>query len=405
MSEQKGTEAITFKETGSLNGFTGFDNEVSQVDDSFWDDKPKDPETDPKEVIEQVNADDNPDGDNNPPKTDEELAEELFPGEVADDVDDEIEIEDDPKPNGDGTVKETKPKKTKVDSITILETLKERGLADFELEEGEEMTEELAEELLEESYDAGVENRIKELFEDLPPVVKQLNQFVINGGNPAEFFNHVNKFQKVGITSDMDLKDEKNQEKVVRQLMKEEGEDDEVIEAQIEFYKDSGKLSTIAEKKFDKWNKAKEKQEEQMVQQQTQQRIINKQKLKEYKQNLSQKVTSLDLGEVKFSRKEVKEIPSYIADKTVKLQNGASISQRDVDLYDVLDNEKASLQLAYLLKNRNEDGTFNFKGIEKNVNTKITKEVKNNIRRNDKQTPSMSVHSGSSQKRELHDYF
>ncbi len=400
MSEQKGTEAITFKETGSLDGFTGFDNEVSQVDDSFWDDEPKDPETDPKEVIEQVNADDDPNGgDDNPPKTDEELAEELFPGEVANDVD------DDPKPKGDGTNQEPKPKKTKVDSITILETLKERGLADFELEEGQEMTEELAEELLEESYDAGVENRIKELFEDLPPVAKQFNQFVINGGNPVEFFNHMNKVQKVGITPDMDLKDEKNQEKVVRQLMKEEGEDDEVIEAQIEFYKDSGKLGTIAEKKFEKWNKQREDAEEQMVQQQAQQRIINKQKLKEYKQNLSQKVTSLDLGEVKFSRKDAKEIPSYIADKTVKLQNGASISQRDVDLYDVLDNEKASLQLAYLLRNRNEDGTFNFKGIEKAVNTKVTKQVKENIRRNNKQTPSMSVHSGSSQKRELHDYF
>lgn len=405
-NREKNADLITFKETGSLDGFTGFDNEISQVDNSFWDDDTDESNTEPDKVMKDAMADDIEQEET--PKTTEELKEELFPGDIADDTDDEQEYEetveevDTDVQNG---VKAVKPKVDKLNSISLLESLKERGLADYELEDDEEMTEELAESLIEESFEAGVENRIKELFEDFPPIVQQFNKYVIDGGDPSNFFKHVNNSQKLGITSDIDLTDEKNQEKVVRQLMREEGEDEELIEAQIEFYKDSGKLSSIANRKFEKWNTKRKQEEQKMLEQQAQQRVINKQKLREYKQNLSSNIPNLNLGEIKLSRKDTKELPSYIVDKTIKLQNGSNISQRDADLYDVLDNEKASVQLAYLLRNRNSDGTFNFKNIEKTINTKITKEVKNNIRRNSKLTPSTSIYSGSSQKRELYDYF
>ena len=85
------------------------------------------------------------------------------------------------------------------------------------------------------------------------------------------------------------------------------------------------------------------------------------------------------------------------------MNNGAVVTPFNQALMETMQNEKASIQLAVLLKNRKEDGTFDFSQIEKTATTKIAREVKNNLRQN-KETPRKSIETNS-QSRSLADYF
>ena len=106
------------------------------------------------------------------------------------------------------------------------------------------------------------------------------------------------------------------------------------------------------------------------------------------------------------NRKDVKDLPSYVNDRTVKLDNGSTITEMQKDLfYDIPNNKQAMAQLAILLKNRNEDGTFNFERIEKSAKTSAYKNVKNNIRRSKQEIPNGSKTGKIKPSRSLADFF
>lgn len=404
MSEKtKEQDAVTFKETGSLDDFIGFENTTNGPGDDFWDDDTAEVNTDAKTVVEDVEVEESK-------KTTEEIADELF---TDTEIDEEVETEVDDEPSGENDIEkentsdEVKKKTTpKATSVSTIELLKEKGLIDYELEEGEELTEELADNLIEDKFDEGVDNRIEELFGELPDIVKQLNKFAMNGGDVNKFFNQIATTSASTLKVGMDLEKEENQEIAIRQILKAEDNDDDYIDSQIEFLKDSGRLKSFAEKKYNKWEESENRKQQELFNKQANLKKKQKEQLREYKKNLTRLVSETeDLGEIKLSRRDRKDLPSYVADKNIKLQNGALISQRDKDLYEVLQDEKASLQLAYLLRNRNKDKSFNFKNIETLVTTKVAKKVKENVRRNKTNTPKKSGSSGSSQRRELADYF
>lgn len=70
-------------------------------------------------------------------------------------------------------------------------------------------------------------------------------KYVHNGGDYRDLLDTLAESSE--IDEDIDITDEKNQEKILKVLMSQDGEDDEIIEAQIEFLKESGKLASIAE--------------------------------------------------------------------------------------------------------------------------------------------------------------
>jgi hypothetical protein len=93
-------------------------------------------------------------------------------------------------------------------------------------------------------------------------------------------------------------------------------------------------------------------------------------------------------------------------DKTVKLQNGTTITQMQKELfYDLPKNEKALIQLATLLKNRNEDGSFNFDSIVKSTKTKVVQEVRQELRRNKSSILGNSTTQSKQSDKSLADYF
>ena len=317
---------------------------------------------------------------------------------------------DDDNPNPDATDVETPgaaPKrggKEQTNStIAAAQLLMDKGIVDYELEEGEELDEDTALELLEEGFESGVENRISELLGGLPNELQALNKYVLNGGDMNDFLSKMNTMgASTGITATLDISNEKNQELVVRQMYEDEGMDDDFIDTQLESLKDTGKLGAFARKRFEKWKEQDNKVSQQAAQQQELQAKAQREKARQYYSSLKTAVNGEFEG-IKLSAKDKNEIPGFMTDRNIKLSNGAVVTPFNQNLMEVLQNETASIQLAKLLRDRKKDGTFDFSQLEKVATTKVTKEVKDNIRRN-RETPRKSTEV-QTQSRSLADYF
>lgn len=287
----------------------------------------------------------------------------------------------------------------------ILNKLKEKGLIDFELEENEELTEELAEELLVDKFDESVENKVAELMTELPDEKKQAVQFLLKGGNLSDLANAFSNDASIDLN--VDLEKEEVQLSVLKKLLKLEDKDDEEIEAEIEFLKDSGKLKTMTEKKFNKYKKEVEEDQKEFLDSQETAKEEEKKAIKLAKGKIASFLTENEaVNGIKFSKDDKKILPSYMNDKSIKLQNGSFITQMQKELfYDLPKNQEALIQLATLLKNRNEDGSFNFESIVKDTRTKVTREVKQNVRRDNTSIPGNSTIKGKESNKSLSDYF
>lgn len=299
-----------------------------------------------------------------------------------------------------GKKKEKNPEEiTTISDVNIVMKLKERGLIDFDLEEGQELTEEEASDLLEESLEAAVQQNLADIFKDLHPIVKDFNKFVSDGGDPMEFIKtHKNHAEK-GLSLGMDLSKDETQEKVLRLLFAEEGLDDDLIDSQIDFLKDNGKLKNLSEKKYQTWSKSVAEEQRKLLEKQEEDKKNKKEKEKKYRRDLADFIASNDtVGNLKLNKGDKNSLTSYIMDRNVKLQNGQFISSFYADLNSVLGNTEAIVQLAKLLKLRDKAGKFSFKEIEKDIETSVTKKIKDKINNEDNHTPSNRQASGFKKK-------
>jgi len=312
----------------------------------------------------------------------------------------EEEIFSDEEEETEGKKKEKNSEETTtISDVNIVMKLKERGLIDFDLEEGQELTEEEASDLLEESLEAAVQQNLADIFRDLPPIVKDFNKFVSDGGDPMEFIKtHKNHAEK-GLSLGMDLSKDETQEKVLRILFAEEGLDDDLIDSQIDFLKDNGKLKSLSEKKYQIWSKSVAEEQRKLLEKQEEDKKDKKEKEKKYRRDLADFITSNDtVGDLKLNKRDKNSLTSYIMDRNVKLQNGQFISSFYADLNSVLGNTEAMVQLAKLLKLRDKAGKFSFKEIEKDIETSVTKKIKDKINNEDNHKPSNKQGSGFKKK-------
>ena len=291
------------------------------------------------------------------------------------------------KPTEETTSEKKEKYSSKSSTIHAARLMKDRGLIDYELEEGEELDEDKALELLEEGHNNSVKAKIKELFDDLPEDLKNLTKFVMNGGDMnAYLYNMLSNNRGL---SDIDISKEENQELVLRKAWEQEDMDEDFISAQLETLKGSGKLKMFAEKKLEGFKKEEIKRNAEIQRQQELKAEEQRQQEKEYFKTLKTTISSNEIG-IPLSKKDIQEIPDYMTNRKIKLEGGGSVTQFNQDLLSVLQNKNASIQLAKLMKNRNEDGTFNFTDIEQKAKTSLTKEVKDDLRRT-KTTKSAST--------------
>jgi DNA-binding transcriptional MerR regulator len=264
-------------------------------------------------------------------------------------------------------------KDVKVNLKEVIAFLKTNGFID----ENEEITEDNAKESLENVLSTRVENRVKTLLEELPNDLKSLIQLAVNGGDVSQYI-------KGGISTAPSTQEE--QLVFAKTYLKEKGFEEDDIELQLEGYKNNPeKLKTFCDKKYKELEELQAqriKQEEEQIKKQQEEAV---KKEKEYKENLTS-----NLDKATFAKSD-KTLPNYIIDKIVKLQNGNVISMFYKDLfYELPKNPEAFLQIAYLVKNRNADGTLNLKNIEKHIKTQVTKTVEENLQNVEKGTPKNS---------------
>ena len=160
-------------------------------------------------------------------------------------------------------------------------------------------------------------------------------------------------------------------------------------------------------KKYAKLKEEKDAQKAALVEQQEQAQIAQKEALKKAKKSVSSFLTENDeIGELAINKEDKRKLPSYMNDKNVKLQNGAVITELEKDLfYDLRQNEEAYMQLALMMRNRNQDGTFNFESIIRDAKTKVAQKVKDDVRRSKSGTPNKSKSTKPKRNLSLADIF
>jgi len=251
-------------------------------------------------------------------------------------------------------------------------------------------------------FNTGIEKVIEEKLLDLPETVRELNKFVLGGGDPETFINALVEARQRTNTK-IDIDKEEGQKQFLSWSLKQKGYDDEYIETQIEFLVDSGKLENISKKEYEMaQNKSKTfeaEQRKELLKNQKEQ----KENTKRERLELKTKVTSIlkdneDLRGFKISEKEKRELPKYMVDNTVKLEDGSYITEMQRDLFSFMQKEENALLIAKLLKSG-----FDFTPLINSVESKVTNKVKDNIRRNQK--PNKSSGGSNRRQKSLAEYF
>lgn len=375
----------------TLEAFAGFEEE-SDID--FFGENPD--EVEPLAPIEKPkdDADDTPPADPpaDPPKdkkkTEQEIAEEEIEFFGVDTPPEDIAPVDDDD--------DTPPPATTT-PIATLNYLKEKGLIEYELEGEQELTDELAEQLVEDNFDDRVETRVEELFAEVPDSVRSIMKYAIDGGDVNTLLTSMAQKATSPISEDMDMEDETNQLLVVVNNRVAEGDDKETAESYADYLKESGKLKAIAEKQHTaiiSKQKATEKAQLKAVSDKKQQDKINQRK---FKSELTTTVAAVEnINGLPITKVDKRELPNYMADRTVKLEDGRQVTGMQRDLYLAMQDKDKSVMLAKLLKS-----DFNFDSIAKATKTKYTKEVKKNVTR----SGTIKTENVTKKKKDLASYF
>jgi hypothetical protein len=288
-----------------------------------------------------------------------------------------------------------------ISSKTTLEFLKEKGLVDFELEEGQELTEEDAEHLLEDSWEQSLEKEVEATIKDLPDELKQLIKFASKGGDVGELLGKMIQTATSGINKNSDIDNEDVQVLAVTMELRSQGHDQEYIDAQIEFLKEKDKLEGIAKKSFDRIVAAQEEETAGQVERQKQAVEYRKKQAREYKTNITSHINSLDeTGGLPLSKQDKTVLPTYISEPTVELQDGRVVSEMQADLFKVMADKDKIVLLAKLLKS-----DFDFSSIERKKQSQAARGIKDELQRVDKtQRLSNSGGETKSSKKAVWDY-
>ncbi|ALN97125.1 hypothetical protein [Flavobacterium phage FpV4] len=272
----------------------------------------------------------------------------------------------------------TDEKSVKVKSKDTLEFLKEKGLVDYELEEGTELTDDLADEILEDNWDASIIAGVEETIKDLPDALKELIKYSAKGGDFTELLSKMTTQTVSGINKDTDMEVEANQVLAVSLDLKDQGYDQEYIDTQIEFLKDSGKLAGISKKAFEKKIAKQENDIQETVKQAEKRKEAEKEAQKTYKKDITVQINSLnDIKGLVLNKQDKEVLPSYISDANIKLQDGRTVTKFQQELFSIFGDKEQTILLAKLVKDK-----FDFSSITNKEITKFSKGIKEEIQNN-----------------------
>lgn len=342
------------------------------------------------EDSDTTNLDDDDNNQNNsqgeepkPPKTKDKTVDPLF-GDEDDDSDVDVDFLDDEEPTN--TTKEEnsdddKTKKPKPDTktspiLSALNLFKEKGIMSID-DNDMPQTEEDAIDSIEEIIHNAVENRVQEVVAGTPDIVQNLIKYVVNGGDPHVFLNTVMSEKPRVLSANLDLNDEANQELVIQTQLLADGYDQEYIDSQIEFFKDSGKLRSVALAHFKRWEKQEAQKQEQMAQRQREQALAEREDRRKRKVEFAELINlNPVIDGVKLSHQDKMSLPTYLTERNIQQENGAVVTPFIRDINRLLLDPKKAVLLAKLVKSN-----LDMSAIAKQLKSDITADMRNNVRR------------------------
>ena len=293
--------------------------------------------------------------------------------------------EGDSKQKGSKTEKD-EPNAGNLPGTENLRFLRDKGLISFE---DEELSQENfdTDEFVEAKFEESINNKLEELLSGLPPGLKDMIKYSANGGDFMEVVQDLTVGSELSL--DLTLESEEEQKNVVRTLLKKEGKSLDEINSYIEFLEFKGRLETEAQSKYEKYIIEEETREEKRLEKLKQDRIDRLQKIESDKNTLGEflKTKPQILGHVKLNRSEIKELPGYMYEPTVKLQDGRVTTKFNFDLVESLKDKEKSLLLAKIVKS-----DFNMKDFMQTLETKVINNIENSL-----QDKTFGKESGSSQ--------
>lgn len=296
------------------------------------------------------------------------------------------EEEDIEKLNGDGDsfneIKETKKPKAKEEVETLLKTeeeeteekletketnegesslvtfatwLHEQNLVDYDPETFED-----SEEGLKKLMSSTIEKEVANYKKSLPEDVHKLVEFVEAGGDPKDF---INAYYREHSWSEFEVSNDTTQKIVLREYLKELGEDPEDIEETLDTYEVSGILEKKAKIALNKLQAQEKSYQEQLVEAQkkydAEQKVLAKKQYEEFKETLYKKD---EIQGFKLTPKMKDNLWDFIMkpDRT-----GKTGLQKHNET-----NENAQFLYAYLAMN-----DWDLSKLERQVKTKVNSEL------------------------------
>lgn len=263
----------------------------------------------------------------------------------------------------------------------------------FTQEEGEDIDVKTPEEFLERFRDEQkrgaidiLDNFLSKFGEDYR---RMFDAVFVKGVNPNEYLS---SFTKINSVKDLNLEEENNQIKVLREYYRTLKMDEDQITARITKLKDYNDLADEA-KMYHKILLERESASEQELVSKKEKEIESRRQaeqstMQSYAEILNDKLKSKEFDGIPLTQKEAQEVFNYLSNKPYKLENGDLLSEFDKDILELNRpaNHELKIKMALLLKNK-----LDLSGIKKTAASKKTDELFNlNIKKDNKQNKERS---------------
>jgi hypothetical protein len=240
-----------------------------------------------------------------------------------------------------------------------------------------------------------VENFIGQFGEDYQNAFEAI---FVKGVDPKEYFGTYNQVINF---AEMDLSDENNQVRIMKQTLTDQGFDSEDVETEIERLKNYGDLESVATKHHKVLVK-KEAVKLQQMEQQAEQTLRQKQVVKnQYLTNvqniLQEKMKAKEFDGIPLNPKLATELQDFMLVDKWKTPSGETLTDFDRAILDLKkpENHEMKVKLGLLLKVLEKDPTLST--IQKTGISKKTNELFSEVARQKSKTPNtVSSSSGTS---------
>lgn len=208
--------------------------------------------------------------------------------------------------------------------------------------------------------------------------IKQLDEYVKNGGNFTDFYNNMSH---VASYDNLDIEDEANQKAIVRDYLKTSGYTDEQINKKIERYEDADMLYDEATDAHERLKEIKQRELEEQQRQQDEYRLAQEKQTRAFYETVTGTVNSLtNIRGIQIPQQDRKALLDYIF-KT----NADGKTQYELDY--AQDPSKNLIESAYFTMK----GNTLLSEATKNGESSATKKLKSMLRHSSKNHTTYNV--------------